>query len=156
MKNITINCKTFLNYYVDELGNVYNSNGYKMKQQLTFDGYYRITLYGKSYRVNRIVAETFIPNENRFPIVHHINNNRKDNSVINLEWCDNSNNQLQRFKTQKGTKCKKVVQMINSMVVATFDSPIFAEKETGICRQNIAKVCRGERKTAGGYVWKYV
>ena len=147
---------TLLKYYVDELGNIYNSKGMRMKQQLTHDGYFRITLYGKVYRVNRIVAETFISNTQNFPIVNHINNIRVDNAVVNLEWCDNSKNQLQRFENELGTKCKKVNQIKDGIILKTFDSPIYVEKETGIARQNISKVCRGERKTAGGYVWRYV
>ena len=48
----------------------------------------------KNTYVHRIVAQTFIPNEEHKPIINHINGDRKDNRVENLEWCtygENSN-----------------------------------------------------------------
>jgi hypothetical protein len=44
---------------------------------------------------------------------------------------------------------------INGLIVKEYDSILGAEKETGIPNSNIIKVCKGERKSAGGYIWKY-
>lgn len=66
------------------------------------EDYYRICFYknGETERryIQRIVAQAFIPNPNNLPQVNHINCNKLDNFVENLEWTDNSGNQLHAFK----------------------------------------------------------
>lgn len=135
-----------------------------MKQFKTYNGYMRVKLSVDCrrgmYLVHRIVAETYLDNPNNYPIVNHKNNMRSDNNVDNLEWATNSMNQLQRYKDgrHRGTKCKPVLQIdrYTGESIKQFDSPLFAEQELGICRQNICKVCNGSRNHAGGYFWKYV
>lgn len=71
----------------------------------TWLGYPKVTLMkdGKKFekRVHKIVAEHFIPNPDNKPIVNHKDSNRMNHSIDNLEWVDNSGNQLHRWKTQK-------------------------------------------------------
>lgn len=63
----------------------------KLLSQSLCKGYYKVTLYkdgiSKQFRVNRLVAITFIPNPNNLPIVNHIDENPKNNRIDNLEWC---------------------------------------------------------------------
>lgn len=93
------------------------SFGYKDKKgYLNFDFRRR---GGKVVKVHRLVAEAFIPNPNNLPQINHIDGNKQNNCVENLEWCDNSYNQLHAFKNglQKGTfnhpnsklKCEDVI-----------------------------------------------
>ena len=162
MKQLILNGEINENYFVDSDGNVYTSEKKLMKAHLMNNGYLRVKLTKGCkrglYLVHRLVAETFIPNPSNLPIVNHKDDNRGNNKADNLEWCNNSHNQKQRFKNgHKGTK-RKQVQQINAdtlEIIKTFDSPIDAEKETGVARQNISKVCRGVRKHAGGFGWKY-
>lgn len=60
-------------------------------------GYVRITLYSKQrkqrFLLHRLVAETFIPNPHNYPEVNHINENKEDNSVLNLQWCTRIQNE---------------------------------------------------------------
>lgn len=78
------------------------SFGYKTKKgYLVFDFRRR---GGKCVPVHRLVAEAFIPNPKNKPQVNHKDGNKQNNCVENLEWCDNSENQIHAFKNglQKG------------------------------------------------------
>lgn len=150
-------------YLVDTNGNIYNIEGKKLSYYRSWNGYDRVRLQRdlprNLYLVHRIVAETYIENPLNYPIVNHKNNIRHDNNVDNLEWCDNSYNQKQRFKSgHKPSKNKKVKQIdINTgEVIKVWETPKEVYKELGIQAQNISKVCRGLRNQAGGYKWKYV
>ncbi|WP_348659107.1 HNH endonuclease signature motif containing protein [Heyndrickxia faecalis] len=164
MRNIVVNGETIPYYFVDESGCIYTETKEPMKLHEMENGYLRVKLSRGvkrgMYLVHRIVAETFIDNPNSYPIVHHKDDNRKNNRVSNLEWCTNSYNQKKRFENGKhaGTKCKKVAQidLRTNEILQIWESPIFANKELGIQRQNISKVCLGQRNQAGGYGWKYV
>lgn len=148
-------------YSVTEEGRIFNSEGLEMKQHLTHDGYARVPLQRglprkKMYRVHRLVAENFIPNPEDKPVVNHLNGVRNDNRKSNLEWATVSENNRHMYLTNRGTKAKEVFQYdLNGNFIKRFDSPIDAEKETGIARQNISKVGRGLRNHAGGFFWTY-
>ncbi|MFQ9297753.1 MAG: NUMOD4 domain-containing protein [Clostridia bacterium] len=92
MEEIWKDIKGYENLYkISSLGNVYSLiNNKKRKLKLSKAGYLIIDLYkngeGKWYRVHRLVAETFIPNPNNYPIVLHLDNNKTNNNYINLKW----------------------------------------------------------------------
>jgi hypothetical protein len=71
-------------------------DGYYLKPLDNGLGYLRIKLSnkGKSRRVmlHRIIAKAFIPNPENKPFINHINSDRKDNRIENLEWCTQSEN----------------------------------------------------------------
>lgn len=59
-------------------------------------GYLKLNIWQHGKRkgvfLHRVVAKTFIPNPKGFPQVNHIDGNKENNAVSNLEWCDDSRN----------------------------------------------------------------
>ena len=115
-----------------------------LKPNILAKGYFQVTLYNgktrKSFQVHRLVAEAFIPNENNYPQINHKNGNKQDNCVENLEWCDNSMNQLHAWQMglQKPHFCgggvpKKKVALLDDKgnVEREFESILSASKFMG-------------------------
>lgn len=84
----------------------------------------------KTFNVHRLVAEAFIPNPENKPQVNHINGNKTDNRVENLEWATDSENQLHAYKIGLRTgfcseyakqRCKEANQIISTWVNVELD-----------------------------------
>lgn len=70
-----------------------------LKLRLRRDGYLDVKLSYKRYLIHRLVAIAFLPNPNNFPQVNHIDGDRKNPKVTNLEWCDQFANMKHAIKT---------------------------------------------------------
>jgi hypothetical protein len=107
--------------------------------------------------IHRIVAETFLENINNKSCINHINGDKTDNRVNNLEWCTQSENMLHAYKTKLiKPSYKKVIQYdLYENFVKEWESIVDVEKILKINSSNISKCCKGKLKTAGGFVWKY-
>lgn len=71
-------------------------------------GYACVSLYGRSVKIHRLVAETFIPNPNKFKCVNHINGIKTDNRVENLEWCTQKYNVHHAYENNLITQIKPI------------------------------------------------
>lgn len=81
------------NYSVSNKGEVRNDDtGYILKGSLNGKGYKRVLLHKKRYFIHRLVATLFISNPNNYPQVNHIDHDKLNNNVCNLEWCNNQYN----------------------------------------------------------------
>jgi len=110
---------------------------------------------GKSYSVHRLVAYTFIGNENPDLIVDHIDSNRGNNHVSNLRFVTYSENNTHR---DKSTYRSKPVQMLddNGNVVEEFESiTSVMSKYPHMHTFQICECLRGDTISAFGYGWKY-
>lgn len=87
----------YINYFIDEQGNVFNSLTNKnLKGSIGENGYryYRLSKNNekKMFYAHRLVAEHYLENPNNLPIVNHIDGNKLNNDVNNLEWISYSDN----------------------------------------------------------------
>lgn len=118
-------------------------------------GYFRVCLYhngtAKNKRIHRLVAEAFLPNESRLPEVNHINGNKTDNKVENLEWVSTKENIIHAYRSGLKVQTRKTPCMRSDGMV--YESYLDAQNKTGIPAGNISQTCRRKRKTAGGYGW---
>jgi hypothetical protein len=84
-------------YFVSEDGSIFKGEKRIAQSKMT-RGYLSVSLYyqgnsrGKTFYVHRVIAETFIPNPNNLPLVNHIDGDKHNNNVSNLEWCDYKHN----------------------------------------------------------------
>ena len=153
-------------YEVSDLGRVKSLKYGKekiLKQGKTTGGYLKVNLYKDGHRkhlfVHRLVSEAFIQNPNNLETVNHKDEVKTNNKVCNLEWMSKKDNNNYGTRNKRAAEShSKQVQMFDKStgeLLATFPSTLEAGGVTGIAPQNISECCRGKRKSAGGYVWRY-
>jgi hypothetical protein len=130
-----------------------NSNGY-LRVYLREGGY-----TGKNFSVHRLVCEAFHENPENKPCVNHIDENKANNTASNLEWCtvkENNNHGTHNTRSAKA-RSKPVGQYTrDGKLIKVWQSTNEVERQLGFNPGNISKAARGKRKTAYGYVWKYI
>lgn len=139
-----------------------------LKQTKNKQGYFIVTLCKntkhKNFFVHRLVAHMFIPSSENKPYVDHIIPvlDGGNNNVNNLRWvttkenCNNKNTKRNNSLSKTGKR--NYSAMIKILCVDTneiFDSITDASNKYNIDGSSISKCCRGLRKTAGGFTWKY-
>ena len=124
-------------------------------------GYYSVVLYKngivKKYYVHRLVAEAFIPNPNNLPCVNHKDENKLNNSVDNLEWCD------RLYNVRYGTGIERRSKKRSKPVLQyTLDGNLIREwasvmecGRNGYNQGHVADCCNGKLKTHKGFIWVY-
>ena len=120
-------------------------------------GYLQVVFYkdGKSkhFRVHRLVAETYIPNPENKPHVGHIDDNPKNNCWDNIYWTTALNNNNYGSHAKSFCGAKKVICVETGQIFRTITE---AAEKMNLNYARISDVCRGKRKTTGGYHFEYV
>lgn len=177
-------------YLVSECGDVWSVRSNRLlvaKRERS--GYRRITLSvdgrAKTMAVHRIVAQAFIPNPENKPTVNHINEDKADNRVSNLEWATTREQNAHgtrtaramastdwaartakmdykeiarkhNYETMNAAQMRRVVQKdATGTVIAVFDSIGQAARSINVSTGHIWQCCNGQRKTCKGSVWCY-
>lgn len=160
-------------YKVSSNGDVVNKKTGKFRKwQDNGTGYYYVELTmndgnKKKFYIHRLVAQAFIPNPDNLPEVNHIDEDKSNNSVDNLNWISKKGNnnygtkvvrtQITRNKNHCANAEKPVIcKNSNNEIVAVFNSIQEAARLTSAYRANIQACLSGKRKTAGGYFWEIV
>lgn len=122
-------------------------------------GYLRISIYKNNHkiakRIHILVAETFLENQNNYSIINHINGDKTDNRVENLEWCTQSHNVQESYRLGLRIPTGRAVNQydLDGNFIKTWDT--IKEPRLLYNNSHISDCCNGTRKTAAGYIWRY-
>ena len=159
-------------YQVSNWGRVksfnYKNSGKErlMKPYKTTGGYFQVKLQknrkSKNCRVHRLVAETFLPNPENLPEVNHIDEDKTNNRVDNLEWKTHKDNVNHGTRNERAAKAmtngklsKPVLQLsLSGELIREWPSTMECDRN-GFHFGNIAACCRGEKPQYKGFLWMY-
>lgn len=121
---------------------------------------YCLSKNGKHYNMfaHKAVALAFLPNPDNLKEINHKDENPKNNSLLNIEWCSHKTNiNFGTRSIRSGEKHKVMVVQydLNGNKLCVFQSIKEAASVTGTKSSNIVHCCKGRRLSAGGYKWKY-
>ena len=174
METIWKEIKDFPNYEVSNKGQVRNvKTGRMLKPYVNLGGgkgYYKVRLTSEPYKtkqffVHRLVAEAFIPKEKEeYTDVNHIDENKLNNVVDNLEWCTRSYNtsygsaQKRHSATYKKNKGKDIVKYdLGGRELERFDTIVKAALsiEDGKAQSLSVVLNNDSKQTYKGYIWRF-
>ncbi|MCM1532774.1 MAG: NUMOD4 domain-containing protein [Ruminococcus flavefaciens] len=175
-------------YSINDPGNVMSHrSGRCLKVIVTRSGYGRVhlALNGKvkECAIHRLVAQAFIPNPQNKPTVNHINENKLDNRLCNLEWATNAEQNAHGTRIQRvvahtdykarnidystvaakhdyyslnTSQMKPVLQYDkNENFITRYEGLSQAARSLGISAGHLCSCLKGKRRSCGGYLWKY-
>ena len=153
-------------YVVTTEGNVIGLTSKKVLKPSCCRGYLRVKLYRnakpKEYLIHRLVADAFIPNPEQKEQVNHKDGNKGNNSLENLEWVTQSENQKHAYihglnsplRANKATRKRVAQKTMKGETINVWVSMSEASRATGIPVSNITHCCKGRINHAGGYIWQ--
>lgn len=148
----------FDRYEVTKDGRVYGIFGKEMSIIHDSDGYCVVSVHDELknkylIKVHRLVAYRYIPTTDYSLTVNHIDGNKDNNSVTNLEWMTFSDNLKHSWNILGRKHFTKKVKNSNGEI---FDSLKEAAKQYGSTIQQISNCCTGKSKSSNGLKWEYL
>lgn len=145
-------------YFADEHGNVFNKKMKKLKPRVHSGGYLRVNLCkngkSKDFYIHRIVAELFIDKKQGLNEVNHIDSDKRNNCVSNLEWCNGSMNH--EHSLFAGTKTRGSQSKTSKLR----DEQVLEIRESNLSQKALASIYGVSRKTIqnikGGKKWRWL
>ena len=140
-----------------------------LKTQTDKKGYHRVRVTIErekmSLKVHREVAKAFIPNADNLPQVNHIDGNKNNNTVNNLEWVSNKENAhhaiahglwqpIFEASRKENEQRKRPIVAYTENCTITFNS--ISEAERALNTRHITDVLKGKRTQAKGYKFHYL
>ena len=155
-------------YEVSNMGNVRNKKTLRVRKPfISYHNYVRVPLRknnkSKNFSIHRLVAEAFIPNPENKETVNHINGDKTDNRVENLEWCTYEENSIKSIeqKLNLGGIKKRVRQYDeNGKLLNIWTSVSEAGRATKTIKRNISACCyynskHSNKRKINGYIWEF-
>lgn len=183
MTEIWKDIEGFENYQVSDCGRVrsknWNNTGSCRNLYLKphNKGYLQVELrMGKTRKmllVHRLVAQAFIPNPNGYAQINHIDEDKQNNNISNLEWCTQSQNLKAHYKNHSCKRSSaffvrrkrvanpmrntyKIQQLtLDGELIKLWDFAVDVKHQLNYNATSIWECCEGKRKTAYGYKWQY-
>lgn len=152
-------------YQISNLGRVKSlRNDIILKNRIGSRGYCEVCLQHNrkvtQSKVHRLVANAFIPNPNNYSLVNHKDEDKTNNRVDNLEWCNSKYNCNYGTRNERISKNKirpKVIQKDkNNNIIKIWNGFTIIEKELGYSKTYIWECCNKKYNMAYGYFWEYL
>lgn len=157
--------KEYKQFLIDDDLNIYNKKTHvRLNPFVGSDGYMQVAcrIDGKRYyeRVHKIVAECFIENTNKYKYINHIDSDKTNNSISNLEWCTNSENVAHGWhsgnRTHRNNTCVYVTDLCGAPI-GIYKSIRQCAEMLSLDRHKIARVLKGElRNDYLNYLFYYM
>lgn len=129
-----------------------NSSGYKVfalpKKKLVNGKVKHVFLH-------RYVASTFIPNTENKPYINHIDGDKQNNNIDNLEWCTHQENMSHAMRSGLNSCRKSVIGYKNNKIGYWFPSQADGSRFAEISKPNVCRVLNGVRNKTKGWFWEY-
>jgi hypothetical protein len=150
LKEIYVDIQGFIGLY--KISNFGNVKSFRRKEPIILspfkdtNGYHRVSLCGKDYSVHRLVANAFLPKIENKDLVNHKDLVKTNNSIDNLEWCNNRENVLHYFNsdnpcvqvTKANTYSVKIYKNKKQVHLGTFKT---LEQANNIYKMELSQLC---------------
>lgn len=154
----------YIEYIYNDMVVTRKQRGRIRQPAINHQGYLQLSLLkngvSTTFKVHRLVAKAFLPNPDNLTEINHINENKQDNHINNLEWCSRQYNCIYgTAPKRRALACSKAIEQIDmdtNEVVAVFASASEASRKLGFTRVGIQRCCVKRQISCQGYYWRFL